>query len=574
MRGVCAMVLSLYRRDLVVVRGEVRFSAAAKIRRQGVLYPDNMQAEVSKLQREYRQAEGQRRQWSNDTAATMRKQDMMLAKLDEDNKRLTEELALVKAEGQSMTSVADRLEELQLQATGYESLIDQESTRVDELGSEIKMLESKLKGHRTAKADLERGVKSVDSYERAIGTAENRVKKSLNDYNTQLADNTRLREQIDGLKKEREVFNELQRKLGRELSDQKAAMANVIMQSNAAFETRDEAQAKMTALQEKHEKEAVAADREIKELNRVLEHERKLRDFMGQKARSRAKELEAAEMSRRIKAESAVKPEELVEEYEDVFTQIKEITNIIENEKLVANFIETEDKNFALFNLVNELNNNIELLREQIGDVEEATKGYKEEIEVTAVERKKVLVELEAKLTEETDRAATLVNRREETTEEVKELKEKVAEAFDETGCDAEVFEAKLGEKKTDESNLMQFLGLIEQRANELLQQQALINARATRKWEEEATKLIQQNALSADPKPDFDPANELPAKPEAPKGLLGAGPTVTTIGLIEPPSAIDDDDDDDDEDLNTRPLTMDELRQRVAASRTSKVSA
>jgi chromosome segregation ATPase len=154
---------------------------------------------------------------------------------------------------------------------------------------QIKMLESKLKGHRTAKADLERGVKSVDSYERAIGTAENRVKKSLNDYNTQLADNTRLREQIDGLKKEREVFNELQRKLGRELSDQKAAMANVIMQSNAAFETRDEAQAKMTALQEKHEKEAVAADREIKELNRVLEHERKLRDFMGQKARSRAK---------------------------------------------------------------------------------------------------------------------------------------------------------------------------------------------------------------------------------------------------------------------------------------------
>lgn len=115
------------------------------------------------------------------------------------------------------------------------------------------------------------------------------MKKALNDYNDQLAQNGRLREQIDGLKKEREVFNELQRKLGRELSDQKAAMANVIMQSNAAFETRDEAQTKMMALQEKHEKEAIAADREIKELNRVLEHERKLRDFMGQKARSRAK---------------------------------------------------------------------------------------------------------------------------------------------------------------------------------------------------------------------------------------------------------------------------------------------
>ena len=58
-----------------------------------------------------------------------------------------------------------------------------------------------------------------------------------------------------------------------------------------------------------------------------------------------------------------------------MFTQIKEITGITDNDQLVANFIETEDKNFALFNLVNELNNNIELLREQIADVEGATKA-------------------------------------------------------------------------------------------------------------------------------------------------------------------------------------------------------
>ena len=62
----------------------------------------------------------------------------------------------------------------------------------------------------------------------------------------------------------------------------------------------------------------------------------------------------------------------------------------------------------------------------------------------------------------------------------------------------------------------------------------------------------------------------ELPAKPEAPKGLLGAGPTATLMGSIEPPSALDDDDDDDDE-LSVRPLTMDELRQRVAASKAPK---
>jgi hypothetical protein len=293
---------------------------------------------------------------------------------------------------------------------------------------------------------------------------------------------------------------------------------------------------------------------------------------MGQKARSRAKEMEAAEMSRRIKAESAVKPEELVAEFEDVFNQIKEITGITDNNELVSNFIETEDKNFALFNLVNELNNNVEMLRERIEEVDEATIKYKKEVETTAVQRKNVLVNLEHKLTEESERAASMSERRNETDEEVSKLKEKIGEAFSELQCDASFFSRKLGEKGVDESNLMQFLGIIEQRANELLQKQALINHRATLKWEEEATKLIQQNALSADPKPDFDPANELPAKPEAPKGLLGAGPTVTTIGMISAPSLNDDDDDDDD--LDARPLTMDELRARVAMSKTAKSSA
>ena len=91
------------------------------------------------------------------------------------------------------------------------------------------------------------------------------------------------------------------------------------------------------------------------------------------------------------------------------YDQIKEITGINDNDQLVANFIETEDKNFALFNLVNELNNNIELLREQISDVESATKAYKEEIEVAAAERKKALVELERKLTEQTERCVVCV---------------------------------------------------------------------------------------------------------------------------------------------------------------------
>ena len=64
----------------------------------------------------------------------------MLLTLEEDNERLKEELSLVQAEGNSMKSVAARLDELQLQASGYESLIEQENARVSELDSEVCIL--------------------------------------------------------------------------------------------------------------------------------------------------------------------------------------------------------------------------------------------------------------------------------------------------------------------------------------------------------------------------------------------------------------------------------------------------
>lgn len=59
----------------------------------------------------------------------------------------------------------------------------------------------------------------------------------------------------------------------------------------------------------------------------------------------------------------------IFQSYEAAFQTIKEATGIEDIDLLVAKFIEVEDKNFALFNYVNELNNEIELLQEQINEV-------------------------------------------------------------------------------------------------------------------------------------------------------------------------------------------------------------
>ncbi len=55
--------------------------------------------------------------------------------------------------------------------------------------------------------------------------------------------------------------------------------------------------------------------------------------------------------------------------YEEAFEKLKEATEIEDIDLLVSKFIEVEDKNFALFNYVNELNNDVEILQEQISMV-------------------------------------------------------------------------------------------------------------------------------------------------------------------------------------------------------------
>ena len=58
-----------------------------------------------------------------------------------------------------------------------------------------------------------------------------------------------------------------------------------------------------------------------------------------------------------------------MESYEAAFHRIQQMTGEEDIDYLVNHFIEVEDRNFALFNYVNEQNNEKEMLEEQIMQV-------------------------------------------------------------------------------------------------------------------------------------------------------------------------------------------------------------
>ena len=178
---------------------------------------------------------------------------------------------------------------LKAQHAGYEAEIEAEAERkhyFDQVLQNI-LLEKEKEGKELGV--LETRLRSPQSYAQEIETLENRVEHALNGYDNQLTANAQLRQQIDHLKKERNVFSGLKAKLVDKLTEQKKMMGEIIDASNHAYETRDDAASRMVALRERSDKELADSTDELKDLNRVLEQERKLKDFMSVKGKDRAR---------------------------------------------------------------------------------------------------------------------------------------------------------------------------------------------------------------------------------------------------------------------------------------------
>lgn len=254
--------------------------------------------ELQRLQRQYRIMEGDRKAYSEESRILIGKQRVTIDKLKKDNDYLQDELKLLeqrnedrrkngiqskKAEsmaehaGNMLVIVLDTLQRRIKQILGQITTLDEETSKVT---TQIDIQRAKLGGVNAAK-------QNNDAIDKQVRVLENRLDKALVKFNKALAVNKRLRVVIDNLRRERLVFDNVYHKFERELMEQKKQMADIIETSNAAYEARDEAQTKIIALREKAEKEYQSYIQEIKELDRALEHDRKLKEFMATKTMHR-----------------------------------------------------------------------------------------------------------------------------------------------------------------------------------------------------------------------------------------------------------------------------------------------
>lgn len=79
---------------------------------------------------------------------------------------------------------------------------------------------------------------------------------------------------------------------------------------------------------------------------------------------------------------------------EDAFDQIKEATGISSTEEIVTTFIKAEEQNYSLYNYVNMLNSEIDMIEEQNRNIEAEIRKHEELGEMTEKEKENMRTNL------------------------------------------------------------------------------------------------------------------------------------------------------------------------------------
>ncbi|KAK2861945.1 hypothetical protein Q5P01_001478 [Channa striata] len=477
---------------------------------------DGTEPEIAKLQRQFRIMEGYRQAYNIQAREQIRKQQQEIDKLLKEQEELNRNLSVCKSSTrqQQDSEETQRLRALLARRDMIEDELRKEIQNQNELEKEISNLEIKLGEVRKGQVHTrERHKPEVQLTQKAIHTLEYKLDRALTRFNEQLTKNSHLREELQTLHIERVRFQQLHNRLEKELQEVRKKIGETINLSTAAFDARVEAQSKMASIRERAVKDLAQYSVEMKELERLIAHECNLKDFMITKCSERTGLYDVHEIGqRRLSVSKEQKRmesgEESLEALEEAIEKIQEVTGEDNLNMLVTRFIRAENRNFALFNFVNEQNNDAEALRDQISEI----KGEMEQFQLKSLQQEQdhrtLLKHISDQQKVTKSQAEDFENQANIISKILDEIKKGVNSIFSKMECDRSVIDDMLGSSTgISENNIMSYLGLVEQKTNELLTIQAFLNFKDLEKDYNpkdltkfhlgQSTELFQQQSVS-----------------------------------------------------------------------------
>ncbi len=398
------------------------------------------------------------------------------------------------AKRSTSSSGAADIQRMQDEASRYLKKIEKERANIEELDRSIAKYQERILDQKSRLGGVNAAQENNKLVQMQIRVLENRLDKNLMKFNETLGQNKALRQKIDEYRRERVVFDGIYKKLEKELHEKKKEMAAIIEDSKNAYQARDKSQSELVELQQNADKERLAFESEFREMGEMIKN---------QQAEVEKKRLEQFDFAKENIAGStglhdtgsSVLPgtaswshnnnnnvplsQEHIHSYEDALKRIQEGTGINDINDIVTRFLEAEEQNFSLFNYVNDINTEIERLEHSISEMRNQIEKYRGQGMSTDTQRRKLARDLQEKLEKTSKQTKEYESRSQTATRTITQLKNGIHQIFTRIGAASQSVDEMLGNQGVTETNMLQYLGIIEQRTSEILQQFAAIQVGA-----------------------------------------------------------------------------------------------
>lgn len=236
-------------------------------------FSDPRKLELLELQKQHKHMELDRRAYTEESQSLLRKQQTTIDKLRKDNDTVKGDISmLMRSSCRPISSLQqDAIHRMHDQGDKYTNAIEYEKRNIEVMEDQINIMKQKCQHQRRAMGGVNASKDNFYMIQKQIRILENRLDKALIKFNEAIAHNKILRDDIDDLRRERIIFENIYRKMERELQDRKQKMAEIIETSNQSYEQRDTYQMEIAAIEQVNRREQEEFEEQMIELSRMLE---------------------------------------------------------------------------------------------------------------------------------------------------------------------------------------------------------------------------------------------------------------------------------------------------------------
>ncbi|KAL4700570.1 hypothetical protein H8959_014574 [Pygathrix nigripes] len=423
------------------------------------------EAELRKLRQQFRKMVESQKSFNSRNQKKITSQYKEIQTLKAEQDEITLLLSLMKSSRNMNRSEKNYMELCLLLQTkeDYEALIKSLKVLLAELDEKIVQMEKKIANQKQIFTKMQEA-NNPWKLQKQIHILETRLN---------LVSNAKLRKEIEDLRFEKAAYDNVYQQLQRCLLMQKKTMNVAIEQSSQAYEQRVEAMARMAAMKDRQKKDISQYNLEIRELERLYAHESRLKSFLLVKLNDRNEFEEQAKREEALKAKKHVKKSkgESFESYEVAHLRLLKLAESGNLNQLIEDFLAKEEKNFARFTYVTELNNDMEMMHKRTQRIQQdEIILLRSQQQLSHDDSRSALRQLEDKLRKTTEEADMYESKYREVSKTLDLLKNSVEKLFKKINCDATKILVQLGETgKVTDINLPQYFAIIEKKTNDLL---------------------------------------------------------------------------------------------------------